>query len=112
MRDFGVYCPIVVQKDQSLIGNNALSSWKTLTATIPLSQWVHVALVGDGVNIKQYINGLVSGSVTHSNWTNGNNFLHIGRDHDDSFVGYINDFRFSNTAIYTANFTPPTAALT
>ncbi len=112
MRDFGVYCPIVVQKDQSLIGNNALSSWKTLTATIPLSQWVHVALVGDGVNIKQYINGLLSGSVTHSNWTNGNNFLNIGRDHDDSFVGYINDFRFSNTAIYTANFTPPTAALT
>lgn len=112
MRDIGVYCPIVVQKDQSLIGNNALSSWKTLTATIPLSQWVHVALVGDGVNIKQYINGLVSGSVTHSNWTNGNNFLNIGRDPDDSFVGYINDFRFSNTAIYTANFTPPTAALT
>lgn len=112
MRDIGVYCPIVVQKDQSLIGNNALSSWKTLTATIPLSQWVHVALVGDGVNIKQYINGLLSGSVTHSNWTNGNNFLNIGRDPDDSFVGYINDFRFSNTAIYTANFTPPTAALT
>ena len=67
MRDTGGYCPIVVQKDQSLIGNNALSSWETLTATIPLSQWVHVALVGDGVNIKQYINGLVSGSVTHSN---------------------------------------------
>jgi len=109
MRDTGGYCPIIVQKDQSLIGNNALSSWKTLTATIPLSQWVHVALVGDGVNIKQYINGLVSGSVTHSNWTNGNNFLNIGRDPDDSFVGYINDLRFSNVAVYTANFTPPAA---
>ena len=109
MRDMGVYCPIVVQKDQSLIGNNALSSWKTLTATIPLSQWVHVALVGDGVNIKQYINGLVSGSVTHSNWTNGNNFLNIGQDVDDTFVGYMNDFRFSNVAVYTANFTPPTS---
>jgi len=109
MRDMHVYCPIVVQKGQSLIGNNALSGWKTLTATIPLSQWVHVALVGDGVNIKQYINGLVSGSVTHSNWTNGNNFLNIGRDHDDSFIGYINDFRFSDSAVYTANFTPPTS---
>ena len=109
MRDIGVYCPIVVQKDQSLIGDNALSSWKTLTATIPLSQWVHVALVGDGVNIKQYINGLVSGSVTHSNWTNGNNFLNIGQDPDDSFVGYINYLRISDIAIYTANFTPPTS---
>jgi len=109
MRDMNVYCPIVVQKDQSLIGNNALSGWKTLTATIPLSQWVHVALVGDGVNIKQYINGLESGSVTHSNWANGNNFLNIGIDHDDSFIGYINDLRFSKIAIYTANFTPPTS---
>ena len=113
MRDTVVsYCPIVVQKNQFLIGNNELSSWvswETLTATIPLSQWVHVALVGDGVNIKQYINGLVSGSVTHSNWTNGNNFLNIGRDPDDSFVGYINDLRFSNVAVYTANFTPPAA---
>jgi len=109
MRDTVAYCPIVVQKDQSLIGYNALSGWKTLTATIPLSQWVHVALVGDGVNIKQYINGLESGSVTHSNWSNGNNFLNIGRDHDDSFVGYMNDFRFSDSAVYTANFTPPTS---
>ena len=112
MRDIGVYCPIVVQKDQSLIGDNALSSWKTLTATIPLSQWVHVALVGDGVNIKQYINGLLSGSVTHSNWTNGNNFLNIGQDPDDSFVGYINYLRISDIAIYTANFTPPTSPFT
>ncbi len=109
MRDTLTYCPIVVQKDWSLIGYNELSGWKTLIATIPLSQWVHVALVGDGVNIKQYINGLESGFVTHSNWSNGNNFLNIGRDYDDSFVGYMNDFRFSDSAVYTANFTPPTS---
>ena len=105
------YCPLVVMKGWTLKGNSTLTGWTILTPStaVPLNQWAHVAIVGDGTNIKEYINGVLVITTAHPNWSNGNNFLNIGQDADDTFVGYMNDFRFSNTAIYTANFTPPTS---
>ena len=111
MRDAPVYCPLVVMKGWTLKGNSTLTGFTILTPSpaVPLNQWAHVAIVGDGTNIKEYINGVLVITTAHPNWSNGNNFLNIGQDAEDTFVGYINDFRFSNTAIYTANFTPPTS---
>ena len=111
MRETPVVCPLVVMKGWTIIGNSTLTSWTILTpsTTVPLNQWAHVAIVGDGTNIKEYINGVLVITTAHPNWSNGNNFLNIGQDTEDTFVGYMNDFRFSNTAIYTANFTPPTS---
>jgi len=90
-----------------------LNSFQTMircfSTAVPLNQWAHVAIVGDGTNIKEYINGVLVIATAHPNWSNGNNFLNIGQDADDTFVGYMNDFRFSNVAVYTANFTPPTS---
>ena len=114
MRETPVVCPLVVMKGWTIIGNSTLTSWTILTpsTTVPLNQWAHVAIVGDGTNIKEYINGVLVITTAHPNWSAGNNLLNIGQDSEDTFVGYMNDLRFSNTAIYTANFTPPTAALT
>ena len=105
------YCPLVVMKGWTLKGNSTLTGFTVLTLStpVPLNQWTHVAIVGDGTNIKEYINGVLVITTAHPNWSNGNNFLNIGQDTEDTFVGYMNDFRFSNTAIYTANFTPPTS---
>ena len=104
------YCPLVVMKGWTLKGNSTLTGFTILTPSteVPLNQWAHVAIVGDGTNIKEYINGVLVITTAHPNWSNGNNFLNIGQDADDTFVGYMNDFRFSNVAVYTANFTPPT----
>lgn len=111
MRDTPVYCPLVVMKGWTLKGNSTLTGFTILTPspTVPLNQWAHVAIVGDGTNIKEYINGVLVITTAHPNWSAGNNLLNIGQDPEDTFVGYMNDFRFSNTAIYTANFTPPTS---
>lgn len=111
MRETPVYCPLVVMKGWTLIGNSTLTGWTILTpsTTVPLNQWAHVAIVGDGTNIKEYINGVLVITTAHPNWSAGNNLLNIGEETNDTFVGYMNDFRFSNTAIYTANFTPPTS---
>jgi len=114
MRAMPVYCPLIVMKGWTFKGNSTLTGWTILTPStaVPLNQWAHVAIVGDGTNIKEYINGVLVITTAHPNWSNGNNFLNIGQDAEDSFVGYMNDFRFSDSAVYTANFTPPTAALT
>ncbi len=84
--------------------------------------WHHVALVRDTSNvIKCYLNGTASGTTV----TDATAFLAtsgifiIGAEADgdpvnqnvlDPWDGYIDDFRISNFARYTSNFTAPTKA--
>lgn len=113
MRDTPDYAPMVLNKEFVLIGNAALSEWAFINNPFAIEtyQWVHVALVFDGANIKEYINGIQTGEVVpHPNWAAGNRFLYIGNDLFGSGAECsINDLRISNTAIYTSNFTPPTS---
>ena len=109
-RNAHVYSPFLIGQQRSLIGNAPLDTWTFLTAAIPTNQWVHVALVMDGTNIKEYVNGVKTGAtVAHPSWPSSNSFLNIGEDVSGSFAGYINDLRISDIAVYTANFTPPTS---
>jgi len=109
-RNASVYSPFLIGQQRSLIGNASLNTWTFLTAAIPTNQWVHVALVMDGTNIKEYVNGVKTGAtVAHPSWPSSNSFLNIGYDVSGSFAGYINDLRISDVAVYTANFTPPTS---
>jgi hypothetical protein len=96
------------------------SSWAqgvTSSISIVLNTWNHVAGVFDGANAKIYVNGVLGGTWAAGTWTTGTqaNF-HIGRRWDTfadvSVTGYISDFRLViGTAVYTGNFTPPTAPL-
>lgn len=109
-RNSGVYSPFLVGQSRSLIGNASLNNWTFLNAAIPLNQWAHVALVFDGTNIKEYVDGVKTGAtVTHPSWPSSNNFLNIGNDVSGYMNGYLNDLRISDIAVYTANFTPPTS---
>ena len=77
--------------------------------------WTHTAVVRYNNTYTVYINGVNAFSLTETsalpNFTN----LYIGNTPDGSngkMCGYISDFRFvSGTAVYTANFTPPTTPL-
>jgi hypothetical protein len=82
-----------------------------------VNTWNHVAFVRSGSTITAYLNGISQGTITNSNTFSGTTTL-IGRELYNSsvggqFSGYISNLRLvKGTAVYTANFTPPTAPLT
>ena len=89
----------------------------TTSSALSLNQWTHIAYVrtstsASGANI--YINGVSSGTGTDStNYTNADSTA-IGAEYagTNPMTGYIDDYRITTGyARYTANFTPPTAAL-
>lgn len=93
----------------------------TLTGSTALSsgQWYHVAVVRSGTatgNIKIYLGGtadVTSGGAINDNF-NQINAGYVGADRTgaNAMNGYIDDLRITKGyARYTANFTPPTAAL-
>jgi hypothetical protein len=76
-------------------------------------QWYHCALVRSSGTVTAYLNGTSFGSATLTGTisTNGQP-IGIGGDIaniGEIFNGYIDEVRISNIALYTANFTPPTA---
>jgi hypothetical protein len=86
--------------------------------TIPINTWSHVAATRNGNILKIFINGTEVGSFTGttSNLT-GMVVANIGAlafsTKERFFPGYISNVRVLNgTALYTSNFTPPTAPLT
>ena len=106
----------------SLSAYDVNSGAATLAAasTNTFGSWSHIALVRNGTSLVLYINGSSSASITISagvtfDW--GKSGLLIGGGNWDAansyYLGYISNLRLvKGTAVYTANFTPPTAPLT
>jgi hypothetical protein len=78
--------------------------------------WHHHAVVRNGSVITYYIDGISSGTYTTSANITGTASVRIGEYSATtgySANGYISNLRIvKGTAVYTANFTPPTSALT
>jgi hypothetical protein len=86
------------------------------SSSLALNQWTHVAVVRNGTTVTMYFNGTSVGSVTDST-TMTNTYCAIGAVNDTSTTyylsGYVSNSRVViGSAVYTANFTPPTAPLT
>ena len=87
------------------------------TTAITAGAWYHVAVVRettDGV-IKQYINGVHEGISSQPGSVDNTGDLTIGswfNGGSNRITGYIDEFRIRKEAIYTGNFTPPTAPFT
>ena len=78
---------------------------------ISLNTWYHLALCRSGSSLKLFLNGTQEGSTytTLQNYVAGS-FASIGGfagGTQQSMVGFIDDFRISKFARYTANFTAP-----
>jgi hypothetical protein len=76
--------------------------------------WSHVALVRQGSTTQLFVRGFSSGTSTTS-INNNPRTLTIGSTHNNTqhFNGWIDDLRIvQGSALYTANFTPPTQQLT
>ena len=100
------------------LGNNSTFGVTVVrSVTIPTFQWLHVAASRSGTSLRLFLNGQQIGATETStqNLTAGAT-LDIGRNKDGNtqfLTGYMSNLRIvKGTAVYTANFTPPTAPLT
>jgi hypothetical protein len=93
-----------------------INTYSTVTGTqISQNTWTHVAVVRSGTNINVYTNGTLNYTRTLTGSLAQSSTVRIASDAGDTpvFNGYISNFRMvKGTAVYTANFTPPTSPLT
>jgi hypothetical protein len=89
----------------------------TSSTTQNYNTWYHVALVKNGSTTTLYVNGTGVGTYADTNTYIASpltffNSGALGDAYKYGFNGYISNFRITTTAVYTANFTPPTTPLT
>jgi hypothetical protein len=93
----------------------------TMTGSLPLNTWTHIAVSRSGTSLRVFINGTQNGStVTNSTVMSDTNLLVAinrgiiaGTIGPSFFNGYLSNVRLvKGTAVYTSNFTPPTSPLT
>jgi len=87
------------------------------TVSIPNNAWTHMAYTRTGSTGYFWINGvqLGTGVTDSSNYAGSSGDLYVGRQNDatSQFGGYMAGLRIvKGTAVYTSNFTPPTAPVT
>ena len=114
-----------------LVGTGTTSNGPTVTSTLKFAwwkdgsseilrsittavygAWYHIAYVRSGTSFKLYVNGVEESTVTNSDSFNFSGWS-LGRGYyDNQMFGYLSNFRLTNAAIYTANFSVPNAPLT
>ena len=102
---------------QWIASNGANGATVAVSNPIPLNAWTHVAWSRSGSVTKAFVNGVVawSGALTYQNFPNyaTAGFAIGGYDGTvaaNSMIGYMDEFRLTKAARYTAAFTVPTAA--
>ena len=69
----------------------------------------NIVVVGDGTNIKVYVNGIIKGTFAHPNWPSQLYPLFFGYQVDGNISNYtVDEFLLYDGVLWTANFTPPT----
>ena len=106
-----MYSPYYSGVEVLIIGNAHTFAWAPSVDT-----WYHIAIVRYGDDTKMYINGTATGDT----WTGTDNYnitglaagFWIGNGTATGYYynGHIDEFRISNIARWTSNFTAPTAA--
>lgn len=88
---------------------------RTFSWTVTNNTWYHVALTRSGTNLRAFIDGTQIGTtLTDSTDIQTSNGVRIGSDSAgtlNDFNGWIDELRVvKGTAVWTANFTAPSAA--
>jgi hypothetical protein len=97
----------------SVIVGTAYADRQLNTTVIPASTWTHVALVKTATNYIGYVNGVGGTPVALTgglDWQSAQPVVigDLASNGEYAYYGYIDDFRITRFARYTANFTPPT----
>jgi len=103
------------------LGEDAASGgWDVLLnagdGTISLNRWHHISATRDGTTFRLFIDGILQTSATSSvdlNDTGAGFYVGQTGYNTQYFNGFISNLRIiKGTALYTSNFTPPSAPLT
>jgi hypothetical protein len=95
-------------------GTSLSGSLQSPTA-IPNNTWTHIAIVRSGLTFTLFINGVIDTTAVLSGPIDNGGIqpLIVGRgstaDANNGMYGYIDELRVTQTAVFSANFTPPTA---
>jgi len=86
------------------------------SSAITQNAWYHIAVTRSGTALRMFLNGTQIASATNSTNFTTTGALYVGRLREATagfyWQGYIDDLRITDGyARYTANFTPPAAAL-
>jgi len=96
-----------------MVGGSTTSGFITtsITKTNLRGRWAHIAFVRQGTSFKLYVDGTLAGSVTYSASFAIHSTLTIGKFPGGAnyYRGHIDELRISASAVYTANFTPPSS---
>jgi len=100
---------------QFIMMNGGGGQTVTANSTLIINTEYHIAAIKNGANGTIYLNGVNIGSGSSSAVGNTTTALSVGSYYDGSgdylfFNGWIDEARVSNTARWTANFTPPIEA--
>ena len=96
---------------------NILNAVNSGNGSVPANQWSHIAHTREGDTFRIFVNGILTSSATSSSTIFANTNAARISDYDPDTGTYELDGEISNlrvlkgTALYTANFTPPTHAL-
>ena len=97
-----------------IYANNVQNNFSPAVVPV-LNQWYHFAIVRNSGTTTAYLNGVSKLSISDATNYTGT-YFGIGNIYGSNAYymnGYISNFRVVNgTAVYTANFTPPTTPLT
>jgi len=118
----GQFAGPVVNVDSSgtvqLVIANTSSSWgfnQGMSSGITTGTWYHFAVVRNGTTLTTYLNGVgTSASMNFTIYDSGSNFYvgcADGTSGTQATNGYISNFRYTKSVIYSSNFTPPTTIL-
>lgn len=99
---------------------NVFSNTLLATTSLTTNRWYHIACVRNGSTLTLYVDGVSQGTAsigTASLWTDTSHNLSLFNDWQSAgggggIDGTISNYRLvKGTAVYTSNFTPPTANL-
>ena len=113
-RDTGVITQFELARGGTFIfGNWSLNNWTFVPFSATLFNWVHIAVVADGNRIKGYLGGVQQFDIAHPNWPSENSLLQFGKDGAGQYSnGTLDEVLLYSEALWTSNFTPPTAPFT
>ena len=93
--------------------NSFSTSMLTSTTSVSNGNWYHIAITRNANTWRMFINGTLESTQTSSVSLDGTATpkISVGRSNvsNTEINGHVDEFRISNTARYTANFTAPTA---